>query len=469
MTSVAQAGLRDMFVRAGYTQESLAQALHVALPVDAGAARANARRLDGSPLGTLARLFLAGEAVPRAAAEAALDVGSALAIGLLEGDTQVSAPLFLDEWHGFYVAHDHDTQVEFDHVAGISNATRTLAALTVRRPGGRALDLGTGCGSQALLASRHADHVVATDITERALRVARLNLELNNVTNVELREGSLFEPVAGERFDLIVCNPPFVVSPDTDVVFRDGGLEGDEISRRVVRGAARHLEPGGLASMLICWTHGADDAWSARVHEWLEGAGCDAWLVRYVTEDPLEYALKWSAAGATDRWVDYYEHASIDRLTTGGLVLRRRNDEGDGWFVAADAESGPTGPAGEQIERLFAARDFGGDLRDECLRLAPHVLDEQLSWDDGAYREVRLALRLAEGAGVEVPVEPAALPALFVLDGSRPLRELPAAEAALPTIRRLFEAGFVERVAMGDRGFEPRTSALSERRSNQLS
>jgi methylase of polypeptide subunit release factors len=445
VTAVAQAGLRDALARAGYTQESLARALRLSEPVGAGVARANASRLDGSPLGTLVRLFLAGETLPRSTVAEALDVDAAAALGLLEGDGELSASFAVDEWQGRYLAHDHDAQVEFDHVTGVSNATRTLAALTPRRAVRRALDLGTGCGSQALLASRHADQVVATDVTERALRVARLNLELNGVTNVELREGSLFDPVGGERFDLIVSNPPFVVSPDTDVVFRDAGLEGDEISRLVVRGAAEHLEPGGHAAMLICWTHGAEADWRDRVRVWLQEAGCDAWLVRYVSEDPLEYALKWAGEEATGRWTAYYEAAAIGALTTGGLVLRKREDGGEGRLVTADAESGPTGSASDQIERVFAALDFGGDLREERLRLAPHVLDEQLAWVDGTYRHVRLAIRLDDGAGVEVAVDPAALPALFALDGSRRVRELPGADAALPTIRRLFEAGFVER------------------------
>ena len=77
--------------------------------------------------------------------------------------------------------------------------------------------------------------------------------------------------------------------------------------------------------------------------------------------------------------------------------------------------------------------------------------------------------RLDEGAGVEVPIDPAALRALFALDGSLPVGDLPDAAAAFPTIQRLFEAGFAGRVRMGDPGFEPGTSALSERRSNQLS
>jgi hypothetical protein len=127
-------------------------------------------------------------------------------------------------------------------------------------------------------------------------------------------------------------------------------------------------------------------------------------------------------------------------------VLRKRKGDGEGRFAAADAESGPTGSASDQIERVFAALDFGGDLREERLRLAPHVLDEQLAWVDGAYRHVRLAIRLDDGAGVEVNADPAALPALFACDGSKPVRALPAADAALPTIRRLFEAGFVGRV-----------------------
>jgi methylase of polypeptide subunit release factors len=446
VAAVAEIGLRAAFARAGYTQESLARALHVGAPVDAGAARANAPRLGASPLGTLVRLFLIGETLPRAVVASALDAGAAVSLGLLEGADELAALFALDEWQGCYLAHDHDAQVESDHVTGISNATRTLAALTPRQHVRRALDVGTGCGSQALLAARHADQVVATDVTERALRVARLNLELNDVRNVELREGSLFEPVAGERFDLIVSNPPFVVSPDTDVIFRDAGLEGDEISRLVARGAAEQLEPGGHAAMLICWAHGAEDDWRERVGAWLEGTGCDAWVVRYVSEDPLEYALKWAAEAVTARWTAYYEAASIGMLTTGGLVLRKREDGGAGRLVTADAETGPTGSASDQIARVFAALDFGGDLREERLRLAPHVLDEQLAWVDGAYRHVRLAIRLDDGAGVEVPVDPVALPALFALDGSKPVGELPGADAALATIRRLFEAGFVGRV-----------------------
>ena len=80
----------------------------------------------------------------------------------------------------------------------------------------RALDVGTGNGIQAVLASRHAGAVVATDVSERALAFAEFNCDLNDADNVELRLGSFLEPAAGERFGLVVSNPPFAISPDHD-------------------------------------------------------------------------------------------------------------------------------------------------------------------------------------------------------------------------------------------------------------
>ena len=91
---------------------------------------------------------------------------------------------------------------------GISPASTSLAQLTLRHDVGTALDLGTGCGVQALHLAGHADRVVATDVNRRALDLARFNAELNEVGGrVDVRDGSFFAPVAGERFDLISHQP----------------------------------------------------------------------------------------------------------------------------------------------------------------------------------------------------------------------------------------------------------------------
>ena len=444
-------GLREAFARAGYDEEHVAAALHVDPPASGADALAGARRLaEDDPLRTLVQLFLGGEHVGRKNAEKALDLESACTAGLLavEGD-RVAAPFAVAEWQGLLVAHDHETgsSLAVDHVTGINNATRTLAALTVRRPVARALDVGTGSGAQALLTAAHAESVVATDINERSLQVARLNLELNGVDNVELRLGSFFEPVESELFDLIVSNPPFVISPDSELVFRDSGLGRDRVSQLVVTELARRLEPGGFASALVCWAHDKRGDWSRPLREWLAGSGCDTFVVRYAAEDPLEYALKWAAPDAVERWLAYYGEERLGAFSTGGVVLRRRTDDAEGWFAPVEAETGPTGAGSAQLLRIFAAHDFAGDLLDERLALVPHVLNERLAWQEGSYRAEHLALALEDGVGLEVEVDPAALPTLFALDGSRPLRELPGAKASLPTLRRLFEAGFVELTA----------------------
>ncbi len=165
-----------------------------------------------------------------------------------------------------------------DYVAGLQNASLTLAALTIRKPVERALDVGTGFGLQALLAARHAREVVATDVNTRALRLADLNSRLNGAA-VETRGGSWFEPVEGDSFDLIVANPPFVISPDNRQLFRDSELGGEGVSRKVTIEAAEHLNAGGHATILANWIcRDAGETWEP-LRDWVEGSGCDALLL----------------------------------------------------------------------------------------------------------------------------------------------------------------------------------------------
>src|SRR5690606_28047395 len=99
-----------------------------------------------------------------------------------------------------------------DHVLGVGGASLTLAALQLPTPARRVLDVGTGCGIQALRALRgRRAQVVATDVSQRALAFTRLNALLNGADGIQTRLGSLFEPAAGERFDRVVSNPPFVI------------------------------------------------------------------------------------------------------------------------------------------------------------------------------------------------------------------------------------------------------------------
>lgn len=116
-------------------------------------------------------------------------------------------------------------------------------------PTAEVLDMGTGSGVCAVFAARHARRVVAVDINAAAVRCARINALLNRAEGLEVRHGDLFEPLAGERFDLILFNPPFKTGEarnDRDRAWRANGL-----GERFAEGLDRHLKPGGAALLLL--------------------------------------------------------------------------------------------------------------------------------------------------------------------------------------------------------------------------
>ena len=221
-----------------------------------------------------------------------------------------------------------------DYVSTYSPTARLCDLLTPRPWVARALDVGTGNGVQALLAAGHSEQVVATNVNPRALAFTELNAALSGIDNVETRRGSLFEPVAGERFDLIVCNPPFVVSPERRWTYRDGWLEGDELSAQVVRETAEHLGDGGFATILASWLGRNSDAPDDRAWDWVQGIGCDAWILPVDEASPREHAERWNAHLADDdtayrdaisRWVAYLEDLGAGVVTEGGILLHRRD------------------------------------------------------------------------------------------------------------------------------------------------
>lgn len=235
-------------------------------------------------------------------------------------------------------AHQRPGVLRKDHVLGIGHASLTLAQITERTPVERALDVGTGCGIQTFHLLAHARHVTATDISERALAFTRFNLLLNAPAldidpqnpqdRVSLREGSLLDPVAGERFDLVVSNPPFVITPrvagesaEEQFTYRDGGLPGDEIVSTMVRRLPSVLVPGGRAQMLGNWEIIRDSedpsqprSWDERVRAWVEDADAEAWIIQRETLSPESYAETWLKDASENRDRKHYEQTYLAYL-----------------------------------------------------------------------------------------------------------------------------------------------------------
>jgi SAM-dependent methyltransferase len=471
------ATLRSVLHEAGFTSGNVREALatEVSISRDSAELPLYLRLLPEAALSTLIKLFLLGTQVPEEAAEQALaplGLDRLEAMGLLSGENGVvSADLELVPIEELLIACDpfREELERPDHVLGISPPALVLASLTIREPVESTLDLGCGNGLQALLAARHSKSVVAVDINPRALRFAAFNALLNGV-EIDCRQGNLFERVEGSRFDLIVSNPPYVVSPDADFVYRDSGLPGDSFCEGLVRRLPAYLSEGGFAHLLASWVHASTEEWSAPLRRWLNGSGCDAILLRYATHEPLEYAAAWNRplrsdpvayGAALDRWSDYYRRLGIDAISWGTVVLRRRS--GRNWVWAYDPSSQHITAAGDQILRLFAAQDYLAEADDQALLegtfalTGDHRLEQTAHLADGGTAIERSVLRLGSGLRFEVAVDASAVTVLTLVGEGRPLRQVLDAAAAtiqgttpeafvsgaLPVVRRLLELGFL--------------------------
>ncbi|HSA50539.1 MAG TPA: class I SAM-dependent methyltransferase [Yinghuangia sp.] len=401
------ARLRDALGAADYTVDGCLDALgrqaYGALSRSEVVPALRALRGDGGPLATLIRLFLLQSPVPYAQALAALPLDEAIAGGLVVRDGDEVRALLDIRPYGeadtdWWVVSDLGSgiggvtgPVRPDHVLGIGGASTTLAGITVRDPVDRALDLGTGCGVQALHASRHARSVTATDVNRRALDLTRLTMALSGVANVGLAEGSLFEPVEEERFDLIVSNPPFVISPNSRYTYRDGGLQGDQLCAHLVGLVPGHLAPGGTCQLLANWQHVKGQDWKERIREWLPQSGFDAWVVQREVQDPAQYAELWlrdsgdhhnsDYAARYDAWLEAFEQDGVEGVGFGWISIRR-TDSADTTVHIEEWPHAVEQPLGAEIAAWFRRRQALREHDDAALletafRLASDVLQEQ--------------------------------------------------------------------------------------------
>lgn len=445
----AAAALGDSLRAAGYDEHGIIGLLGDDGPgTDETEVPVHERRLDGSLLAAVIRLCLLQLPVPVAAiGDEIAETFTAIGLGATVGGV-LSPRARVMPAEGLLLAFDGFARGEDDppgYVAPYTPTASWLAALTPRRQSARALDVGTGNGIQALLAARHSKHVVATDVNPRALTFTEINAALNGLDNIETRLGSLFEPVSGERFDLITCNAPYVVSPESKWQYRDGGLPADELSQRVVEHAATALEDDGFAALLVSWVAESEDDPDARLESWLEENGCDAWVLELMGADPLEHAAGWNEhlahdpdqyGAALDEWLAYFTRLGVGWITEGAVLLHRRR--GKGHVLRIDpADPDDVERASAQIQRAFASHErlaeLGGRaaLLDSTVALAPKVRVDQILEPGADEPDVRLVLE--EGTHVEYELDPDVAEVVKVLNGRRTLGR------AIDRVVRIFE------------------------------
>lgn len=477
---------------------------------------------------TLIRLFPLQQPVSWEAASQSLPIEELLSAGLLRvadadgrsvrAEIDVRPYGFADdqgEWAGWVVSdlqpglNHHPAAMRPDYVLGVNPASTTLAQLTVPTTVQDALDLGTGCGVQTLHLARHSTRVVATDLNPRACDLAGLTLALNGLAaesdmgpagnagadtndksargssrrpdappdgnqapHVEIRRGSLYEPVAEERFDLIVANPPYVISPtgpkEQRLLYRENELSSDGLVEKLVRDAPNHLREGGVLQILANWAVRKDESWQERLASWVAHSGCDLWVVQREHLDRFAYIELWlSDAGLTDgprwrtaydEWLAYFDEYRISEVGMGWITLVNagRDDprvEFDDWPYpvaqplgpAIAAHQGALTAAGLPDERLLAAR----------WTLDPGVV-EQTTGRPGAGYPARVVLAQTTGFRRTMEVDTALGGVLGACDGELPLVRIVAAVAELvdepvtalrtrllPRLRQAIREGFL--------------------------
>jgi methylase of polypeptide subunit release factors len=448
--------VRDAFLAADYTAAGLDALLGpVASRALSRGETVPARRATrgGSPLETLVRLFLLQLTVPNSAAEAALPP-DARELGLVMAHPDgtravVDVRSYVednDDAPPWWVVSDLGTGLDGverrlpdDHVLGVGGASTMLAQLTPREPMGTTIDIGTGCGVQALHASRHSDRVVATDVSPRALHLARLTAALSSV-DVELREGNLLEPVAGEQADLIVSNPPFVVSASGTHTYRDGGLPLDGICARLTSEAIHLLAPLGDLVLLANWVHISGDDWRERVGGWLPGHGVDALVVQREVLDPAEYVAMWlrdSGEGGDlssyDAWLQALEEARVEGVGMGFVRIRRTDAATRS--VLIDWPHPVEQPLAPHLSswldrRAWLAASDDDRLLNARLRVAPDVVQEQIG-QPGADDPEHVVLRRSGGMRPAVRVDTATAALVGASEGTLTVGALVSAVASV--------------------------------------
>lgn len=477
---------------AGYTTDGVAELLGA----DAGAAfsrglwwsalratdRADAER---QRLAVLVRLFLLGtdetpdlvqQVMPTASLDALVANGVVDTVG---GNIRAALDIrpHGDGIRDFFVVSDQDAAlrpgpVRHDHVLGIGGASISLAHAVVRNPVRRALDLGTGCGIQALHLDAHCEQIVATDTNERALTLAAATARLNGMA-WDLRRGSLFEPVAGERFDLIVSNPPFVVGTGAlDFQYRDSGMAGDALCSSLIEQLGDFLEPGGTAQIMANWIVRDGHDWRDRVSSWLADTGLHAWVVQREFADPVSYVSLWTsdagelpeeAARRGGLWLDWFDAEGIAGVGMGMITVQapRIGEKRPPDWVLEEITGADEQLTGPEVAAFFARREYLYDTTDDQLlsaRLstAPVFLEEQSLPGPDGWQTVGAAVRRPGGPGAVLGVDEVSRALLAGCRGEVPLGMLvdllaahhgvdgdALAKAALPVVREAIGRGIL--------------------------
>ena len=336
-------------------------------------------------------------------------------------------------WHK--LPHPGYKTVPREQVMFVGDDSRWLARATVRRPIRSSLDLCTGSGVQAILSAAHSERVLAVDINPRAVNCARFNATISGADNMEVAVGNLFEPVSPtERFDLITANPPFVVSPVDEMMFRDGGPSGEAVQQRIVAGLPRHLAAGGIAQMVTELGEREGEPIVKRVREWLDGAPMDIYILRLRTYSAGYYATGHAASDgdygayleSVGKWAANLREQNYKQVVSVLIAFQWSDPAAGAPWDRVDESQPPKRDAGPEVEEVLSRQSRNSAL-DGCRvhRSGPIAITESRVLDSQIPGAARATL-LGRALTVEHSLNPVEREILVRLEKPAAASDLPA-------------------------------------------
>jgi Methyltransferase small domain len=439
--------IRQFFRDQGYTEDSLSRLGLANLPWHGLAERSNSPwRVSGDArLDLLIGLFYLGHAVAASQGEKIIPkeiLRNLLAGGILERDGErLQSTCLLMHFGELILACDSRRRAAAagaDLVLGVNQTTRLLARCCMLRPGGKALDLGTGCGTLALAAAPRAESVIGTDINPRALDFCRINAALNGIDNVSFLQGDRFEPIAGHRFDSIICNPPFFLAPVSGLLYCDNAMELDGFVESLARSAPPFLQENGVFQMLCEWVEFESEPWAQRLGPWFEQSHCDVHIWLGYELCPAEYARKRAlelaqlrpepAEASFEERISYLSQRGVKGIFGGLISIRRRS--GKNWFCVEEMQKHPAGPIGNALNEQFSTRDILESSDEPTLlasrpRLAAQVrLVNEAVPRNGAWSTERSYLERADDLPAKLGLDAVVAQLVVRFDGKETLETL---------------------------------------------
>jgi methylase of polypeptide subunit release factors len=341
-----------------------------------------------SPLDLAIRMFLLQERVPAEELDGLLDLEARKQLrvaGALRADGssqtyRALASLYPIEEKLFFTDHRFahtswlKARIPRSPVMYLGADSYYLARTTVRKPIRSALDLCTGSGIHAILAAGSAERAVGVDVSPRAVNFARLNAMLNDSWNAVFVEGDLYKPVGGERFDLILANPPFVPSPVYELAYRDGGPSGADVLRRIVAALPDFLTGDGTAQIVTHIAERDGEPYLERIRRWLGDANFNMHSLRLGEEGIVDYAIAHTKRtfGETyqrhtaqlNEWVTNLRSQRFKRVLAVVLTFKWNGEAPNPPWTQEDECKPPHQTISSELARLFSAKQRVRTLTD---------------------------------------------------------------------------------------------------------